>query len=1252
MKPTIFFTDPAKDGDDLLATVHLILQAKAAGVIAPDTPIKLVTTDEIRCNEKGEQDPRGKYGLRALYLNMHLEKIRQQLALPNNVFPEIIPGPLSTYYTYNQEKGKYYNSASESDAFYANEEVELYYSTQKVPESCSLNLKKPNAWIKLIKDMAPDGATLISIAAFNGVSDFIAQVKKKDRSKFSLLAMGYNAPYSNNDEYTAKVRSPNTLPYNARSTTPQKAVHSINAMMTVDDSLHVVSGTTRLLPKYDQSSWLSSFMEIMARAYLLLSASYSTNLLSGAVNFIKSSKYKAFWPHDVVPSLMMVIAQGNWESLGLPPLKKEMLFAQIEKVPASQLHMRMVNDTGVLIDSTIPHEENDKTIGADSQFFTYGKELDVVFFTSLLHFIALQALPNEEKEAKKNLLMCYKTILELKSRLYHLKQNQETSKIESTNLEQQIKSAWATACFSELQQQLSLIAQGNPSNDAQYVLGSHSTSFGLAKLTAEQAKSLSALIASILEWTNAKDINKALLDENLLKWINAISEYMLVTKKPLTEATLTDLRTALDKIPQPATLAPLTAALFYRLREQLMPSDNAVNLLKQKGNLGLEFKRTGNSLIYAELSLGGNLSIPFPKGVSGISEGYRNLLTLKNHSETNKLAFRLHLAIHDAGKGDVIKNDVKLNHDGTYFVRLPDNTYYQLNAGQIKLSDEMQLQAAAEPVDHDAALDIYSFVGSKIQKCSPTEFLIWGQTAPEHVDKEAIRICDELIPLCNEMNIAQVIQGEIPFDGIKKGLDLFFAAYKKDPKMAELVFAHHCFDIYGAAPLDSFESISAGQPEVQLKIELLYKTLLSVAQDKENLEPSKTAFQLYRQRLAKAVPEILHTEENTEKAQRVIAITRVAQMLRCHLFKVKTDANSVQKSIADDGEYEQRTKLFVASVNEAFNQLAAEEQQQLVEVLNRNDSTEGKPAIMVMYGPKLLLTAVTGTEFAPKDPEEQAVIVDRLIPILKLYVKLYNLQALGSSQYSAIEIGELAQILERTFTYYKEANKEQKEDFTNFLLMLQKISKEQKNNKVKEFLEKLPSLAEMKNKSAQEQLLCIQEALKAVNVALDFPTTHAEVKSEVKQELEPHQDILKKIRDNKNVLTKYALQELLIKEVQQVSLTLNQYVELYDGTKGIEELNTHTNPSWDRFFGIHNTASWSNTLKTIRENALNKLLKQLDEMNNDEEKLALLEDAKKLPLFCEHRNNFIIQGAWGRTHSVKLIEEKEDEIRQHSLSLS
>lgn len=102
MVQIVFFTDPGKDGDDLLATVHVIMQAKAAGIIDPLTPIKLITTDEIPCNQYGVQDPNGKYGLRALYLQMHIEQLQKQLNLPKGNLPEVIAGPVTSYYSYNE----------------------------------------------------------------------------------------------------------------------------------------------------------------------------------------------------------------------------------------------------------------------------------------------------------------------------------------------------------------------------------------------------------------------------------------------------------------------------------------------------------------------------------------------------------------------------------------------------------------------------------------------------------------------------------------------------------------------------------------------------------------------------------------------------------------------------------------------------------------------------------------------------------------------------------------------------------------------------------------------------------------------------------------------------------------------------------------------------------------------------------------------------------------------------------------------
>jgi hypothetical protein len=303
-----------------------------------------------------------------------------------------------------------------------------------------------------------------------------------------------------------------------------------------------------------------------------------------------------------------------------------------------------------------------------------------------------------------------------------------------------------------------------------------------------------------------------------------------------------------------------------------------------------------------------------------------------------------------------------------------------------------------------------------------------------------------------------------------------------------------------------------------------------------------------------------------------------------------------------------------------------------------------------------LLTATTGTAFATQDPTETAVIAERLAPMLRLYTRLYNLQSQRSTQYSIIEIGELAQIVERVFTYYKEATKEQKETFANLLFTLQETGK------VKEFLAKLPPLAE--TQTAQEQFAYLQETLKTANVAFELPvpviaplvkpvtTNPEEIIPSEPLKMDPLYGILQTLCDKRSILNKYELQALLISEVQNTDLNVAQYNELYLNIKNIPELNTHTNPRLDRFFGINNTASWSNTLKILRDQSLERLFAELKNIESDEEKLSFLETAKNLPLFCEHRNNFIIQGAWGRTSSVKLIEEKENEIlAQYALHL-
>ncbi|MBA2655815.1 MAG: hypothetical protein H0U70_02385 [Tatlockia sp.] len=120
--------------------------------------------------------------------------------------------------------------------------------------------------------------------------------------------------------------------------------------------------------------------------------------------------------------------------------------------------------------------------------------------------------------------------------------------------------------------------------------------------------------------------------------------------------------------------------------------------------------------------------------------------------------------------------------------------------------------------------------------------------------------------------------------------------------------------------------------------------------------------------------------------------------------------------------------------------------------------------------------------------------------------------------------------------------------------------------------------------------------------------------------------------------TKPLKQSALIKFISTPNLTVKDFSILYTQVKDIEGLNTPDYPAFDCILG-KNTASWQITLGVLRAKALSTLFKEVETKNSDKEKLDLLDKAKILPLFREHRSNSIFFGAWGRTNSVKQIEE-------------
>lgn len=125
---------------------------------------------------------------------------------------------------------------------------------------------------------------------------------------------------------------------------------------------------------------------------------------------------------------------------------------------------------------------------------------------------------------------------------------------------------------------------------------------------------------------------------------------------------------------------------------------------------------------------------------------------------------------------------------------------------------------------------------------------------------------------------------------------------------------------------------------------------------------------------------------------------------------------------------------------------------------------------------------------------------------------------------------------------------------------------------------------------------------------------------------------------------------VLLRELQRKLTSMSQPIPdlaqmnaIFDVCNSSDLFNRHRNPSWDSFFGLKTTQTWGATIKEIRDFAVTKLFNEVDGLQDPDEKVKLLHWAKKQPLFNQHRNNFIITGAWGNTAAVNKINDKLDE---------
>lgn len=103
-----------------------------------------------------------------------------------------------------------------------------------------------------------------------------------------------------------------------------------------------------------------------------------------------------------------------------------------------------------------------------------------------------------------------------------------------------------------------------------------------------------------------------------------------------------------------------------------------------------------------------------------------------------------------------------------------------------------------------------------------------------------------------------------------------------------------------------------------------------------------------------------------------------------------------------------------------------------------------------------------------------------------------------------------------------------------------------------------------------------------------------------------------------------------IKSTQSLNV-LYGYSQLY--------VNTHRNPILDYLFGKKNTKSWQRVASEIRAKAFVCLKIEVAQIDDPDAQLEYLKAARNMPVFCEHRNNYIITGAFFRTTTVKEIDK-------------
>lgn len=117
---------------------------------------------------------------------------------------------------------------------------------------------------------------------------------------------------------------------------------------------------------------------------------------------------------------------------------------------------------------------------------------------------------------------------------------------------------------------------------------------------------------------------------------------------------------------------------------------------------------------------------------------------------------------------------------------------------------------------------------------------------------------------------------------------------------------------------------------------------------------------------------------------------------------------------------------------------------------------------------------------------------------------------------------------------------------------------------------------------------------------------------------------------------------------------IDELNSLYILVKEIEDLNHHRNTYRNRLwlFKRPNTTTWSQTISDIRQHAFEILKTQYQAISLNKDKKAFFKKAREMPIFKDHRANYILSGAFGRTQTILDINTVENPHRKWHTAIS